>query len=82
MNIQAKIVIGSSSLYFADKSFDAVRDHLFADTLGDASWMVWALLAGIIALILGGGYVAAHWCWSWLSYHIDRACEINGNKRS
>lgn len=62
MNLPSKVVLASSSLYFADKTFDAVRDHLLAELLGMEQWIAWGAVAGLAALMTGCGYVVVHWC--------------------
>lgn len=71
-----KVVIGSSSLYFADKTFDVIRDHYLAGLFGDAAWILWGVIAGIIAAMLGCGYIAAHKCWTWFR-NKSQSCDIS-----
>lgn len=77
MTLQTKVMIGTTALYFADKSFDAVRDHFFGDLAGDFYWLLWAALAGVIALALGVAWVTAHKCAYWWKHRKLDVCPIN-----
>lgn len=80
MSIQAKVVMGSSALYFADKTFDAIRDRFFVEMLGDTSWLVWAILASCFTITSGGVYAASHYCLRW-ARRSNPSCDIKDTKQ-
>jgi hypothetical protein len=62
MNLPSKIVLGSSSLYFTDKVFDGVRQHVLEDFFGASGWFADIVFAAAFAAGLGLAWVILHFC--------------------
>jgi hypothetical protein len=62
MNVPVKITLASSSVWFADKAFDAMRDHFLPNVFGIEQWIVWAAIAGLASIISACGWWAVHHC--------------------
>lgn len=76
MNLPSKIVLGSSSLYFTDKVFDGVRQHVLEDSFGASGWAADVVFAAALAGLLGVGWAILHFCFPL----IVRACETIKHK--